>query len=169
MKLVWILCLAAPVLAQVTFRTSASSMMRGPAPVAHAPQPHYRNYYRGGLGYGYWGSSGYWNTAQRLEAAPPPEPKAPVLASSSLYQADRANPVMREYGSLPAATVAPATVALVAFRDGRVEPVQAYWLEGDQFAFVTKADAVRKVPLTTVDAGRSESLNRQQGVEFKLR
>ena len=81
---------------------------------------------------------------------------------------------MREYADLPAsisATVAaaPATpVALIALHDGRVEPVWAYWREGDRLAYVALGDQVRSVPLTSVDLERSQKLNRQQGVEIHL-
>ena len=74
---------------------------------------------------------------------------------------------MREYGSLPAEPTS-SEVALVAFRDGRVEPVRAYWVVGEQFAYVTKEDAVRKVALNRVDLPRSERLNRQQGTLFRI-
>src|SRR5689334_9436772 len=104
---------------------------RGPAPAARpAPLPRYR----GGFGLGYWGG-GYWGSPSviSMPAPAPPEPKAPVLVSSSLYQPDRAQPVLREYGALPVAVAASSTAAVVAFRDGRVEPVLAYWVSGNEF------------------------------------
>jgi len=73
---------------------------------------------------------------------------------------------MREYGAL--STPATERVTLVAFRDGRVEPVWAYWREGEQFAYVAVGDAIRKVPLTTLDLERSKSLNLQQGIHFAI-
>ena len=160
MRLVCVGCLALSALAQINLPSGFPPTPR-PAPQVNHP-------YRGGYGYwggGYWGG-GAWG-APRNEvrpALPPPEPKAPILASSSLYQADRANPVMREYGALPA----PSRVALVALTDGSVQAVWAYWLEGDQLAFVTVGDASHKVPISRLDRDRTEKLNRQQGVDFHL-
>jgi len=166
MKLLWICALAVPAIAQTTLPTGPGSILHGPVPVAR-PQatrsvPHSRG------GYGYWGG-GFWGAVQQIEVRPAPEPaepKAPVLVNSNLYQPDRARPVMREYGAL--STPATERVTLVAFRDGRVEPVWAYWREGEQFAYVAVGDAIRKVPLTTLDLERSKSLNLQQGIHFAI-
>jgi hypothetical protein len=139
----------------------------GPPPAARqAPTQRFPR----GLGFwsgGYWGGS--WNSAPAQVPTPAPAPPAPVLVSSSLYQADRAQPVMREYGSLPAPTTASSPAAVVAFTDGRVEPVLAYWLKGEEFVYIAVGDIVRRVPLTSVDLGRSEGLNRQSGVVFRLK
>lgn len=162
MRLVLICSLALPVFGQ----------LRGPDPAAR-PATHVRSNYRAG----FWGAGGgYWNAPQTLHALDAPGPAeakapilAPILASSSLYQADHAHPVMREYGALlPIVDPIMDEVALVAFRDGRIEPVRAYWLTGEQFAYVTKQDTVRKVAFSSVDTVRSERLNRQQGVEFRI-
>ena len=162
MRLVWICAFTLPLFAQMRVGTAMAGI-RGPGPAARhsTPVP-----YRGtGWGTGYWGWGRGDGVITVLQSAP--EVKAPILASSPLYQADRAQSVMREYGSLPAETAA-SEVALVAFRDGRVEPVRAYWVVGEQFAYVTKDDAVRKVPLNRVDVARSERLNRQQGAVFRI-
>ena len=154
--------------AQIHLPTGQTTV-RGPAPAR--PVARQQTFYRGG--YGYWGS-GYANWPQPRMEAPVavPEPKAPILASSSLYQPDRAQPVMREYGDLPATTLTapkPAgTMSLIAFRDGRIEAVQVYWTEGENLGYVTAGDGVRKAALKTVDVERSEKLNRQKGVEFRL-
>ncbi len=159
MRLVCVGSLALSALAQINLPSGFPPPPRpAPAPAQRVNQP-----YRGG--YGYWGG-GYWSVP-RVEvrpAPPPPEPKAPILASSSLYQADRAKPVMREYGALPA----PSHVTLVALTDGSVQAVWAYWLEGDQLAFVTVGEASHKVPISRLDRDRTEKLNRQQGVDFHL-
>ena len=117
MRLVWICVFTVPLFAQMRVG-NAMAGIRGPQPAARhsTPVPHRGN--------GYWGwACGYGVTAPSpvvLQSAP--EVKAPILVSSPLYQADRAQPVMREYGSvLPELTS--IDVALVAFRDGRVEPV----------------------------------------------
>ncbi|MBY0505753.1 MAG: hypothetical protein K2X03_17695 [Bryobacteraceae bacterium] len=120
---------------------------------------------------GYWGG-GFWGFPPRVEIVqppPPPEPKTPVLVSSPLYQADKAKPEMREYGggTLPPSQTVAGQVAIIAFQDGRVEPVWAYWAEGDQLAYVVVGDQVRKAPLKSVDASRSEKLNQQRGIVFR--
>ncbi len=180
MRLLWTLCCALPLMGQFVFPGRISPHLTGPAP---RPEPsHVRVAPPGGRGAtGYWGAgywgAGYWGGTSPTVLVPPtaPEPKPPVLNSSSLYQADRAQPVMREYGALPEPTAvspAPASaltpLAVLAFRDGRVEPVRAYWAEGEQLAYVTAQDVVRKVAKAAVDVPRSTSLSRQQGVEFRL-
>ncbi len=180
MRLLWTLCCALPLLGQFVFPGRLSPHLTGPA--ARSEPSHVRvarPWGRGQTGYwgaGYWGA-GYWDGSPQTVLVPQtaPEPKSPVLNSSSLYQADRAQPVMREYGALPepaAVSPMPATaaapLAVLAFRDGRVEAVRAYWAEGDQLAYVTAQDVVRKVAKAAIDVPRSTSLSRQQGVEFRL-
>ena len=165
MRLVCVGCLALSALAQINLPSGA--------PPATRPAQRVNHLYRGGYGYwggGYYGGGGYWGAPHIAvrPVLPPPEPQAPILASSSLYQADRANPVMREYGALPAANRAVNRVALVALTDGSAHAVWAYWLEGDQLAFVTVGDASHKVPISRLDRDRTEKLNRQQGVDFHL-
>lgn len=156
MRLVWICIFTVPLFAQMRVGPAMAGI-RGPQPAARHSTP----VLRGGTGYWGWGHGyGVTTVVQSM-----PEVKAPILVSSPLYQADRAQPVMREYGSNEPAS---SEVALVAFRDGRVEPVQAYWLVGGQLAYVTTDDAVRKVALKSVDLPRSERLNRQQGAQFRI-
>ena len=163
MRLIGLCLLALPALAQVKFGV-VSPAIRGPEPV-RPRATHQRNLSRG---WGAWGG-GWWAAPPVIVSAPAPEPERPVLASSSLYQAEKARPVMREYGALPTPAAASLTAkALVAFEDGRVEPVLAYWREGELVGYVTMADEVRRVTMTTVDVARSEKLNRQQGVRFDL-
>ena len=114
MRLVWICVFTVPLFAQLRVG-SAMAIIRGPQqPAARhsTPLPYW--------GTGYWGWGHGYGTTVVVQTEP--EVQAPILASSPLYQADRAQPVMREYGSLPAETTS-IEVALVAFRDGHVEPV----------------------------------------------
>lgn len=188
MRFAGLICLSAAMLLGQGNRQPGTTLVIGPQnrperhQGAHGPEMRpgsgpVRN--RGSLGrmpLGYWGI-GYGGFNGTV-GAPPPQPQAappvpPILASSSLYEPDRAQPVMREYSDLPlsapSAFLIPARpVALIAFRDGRVEPVQAYWLEGDELAFLGVNDLVRRAPKSTVDVGRSESLSLQQGVRFSL-
>ena len=92
MRLVWICVFTVPLFAQMRFGTAMAGI-RGPQPVARhsTPVPHR------GTGYWNWGRA-YGATTVLMQSAP--EAKAPILVSSPLYQADRAQPVMREYGSL---------------------------------------------------------------------
>lgn len=173
MRFVWLVSFFGVTLFGQAGRQPGTTLVIGPqnppgrAPGGHRPGPgHPRNFSR--LPLGYWGIGyGGYDLTPPQTPTPAREPAAPILSSSSLYQPDRAQPVMREYGTLPA--VAPLRpIALVAFRDGHVEPVQAYWIEGDELAFLTMTDVVRRAPKSTVDAVRSESLSRQQGVKFSL-
>ena len=115
MRLVWICVFTVPLFAQMRVGFAMAGI-RGPQPAAHhsKPLPH-----RGGSGYWGWGR-GYGTT---VVVQPVPEVQAPILVSSPLYQADRAQPVMREYGSVAPEPTA-SEVALVAFRNGRVELVR---------------------------------------------
>ena len=95
MRLVWIYVFTVPLFAQMRVGTAMAGI-RGPQPAARqsTPVPH--------RGTGYWGwARGYGVTApSTVVTQSAPEAKAPILVSSPLYQADRAQPVMREYGSL---------------------------------------------------------------------
>lgn len=90
MRLVWICVFTVPLFAQM--RVGSAMAIRGPQPAARRPAPApYR-------GTGYWGWGLGYGTTVVVQTAP--EVQAPILVSSPLYQADRAQPVMREYGSL---------------------------------------------------------------------
>ncbi len=179
MRFVWLVSLFGIILFGQAGRQPGTTLVIGPqnngrAPSAHAPTlGHPRHFARLPLRYWGIGYGGYdltpplTSVTHSPPAQPLAQPPAPILASSSLYQPDRAQPVMREYGT-PAEPTHGRPVALVAFRDGRVEPVQAYWREGDDLAFLTMADLVRRAPSNTVDIARSENLSRQQGVQFSL-
>jgi hypothetical protein len=105
--------------------------------------------------------------SRRPVTIPPAEAPCDVLVvSSSLYQPDQAQPVMREYGQLPA-TIRP--MAVVGLRDGRVLPVSGYWVEDGELVYVSaRKDRVRRVAMAAVDVPRSERLNRQRGMAFRI-
>jgi len=174
----WLTCcwLVLPLAAQISLGNLPSGISGPRMPASRPVGP--RAPFRGGFGpYLPWGG-GYGVPSTVVIEKSAPAPPAPILVNSNLYQPDKAQPAMREYSALPppASSVAPASTpatapapALIAFRDGRLEPVQAYWLDGANLAYVTLNDAVRKVLRSSVDEARSEALNRQQGVEFRLR
>ncbi|MGA2434705.1 MAG: hypothetical protein ABSG25_05405, partial [Bryobacteraceae bacterium] len=57
---------------------------------------------------------------------------------------------------------------LIALKNGQVYSALAYWPQDKTLNFVDMQGTRRQVPLTDVDAARSESINRQRGVDFGL-
>jgi hypothetical protein len=57
---------------------------------------------------------------------------------------------------------------LVAFRDGVIRAATAYSVEGETLRYVTDQNEQHSAPLSTVDKERSEQLNRERRVEFRL-
>lgn len=60
------------------------------------------------------------------------------------------------------------TITTLAFQDGSVDSVIAYWQQGDQLHYVASDYAKKVVPIGTFDKARSEQLNRDRKVEFRL-
>lgn len=159
------------------------------APIYPVAVPVFVNPY---AGYGY----GYGYPAPQQASAPvtvinAPQPSPTVIINQN-YAPERANPVMRDYSQeqLPepasvqsyqapipsnpdppkrsAASDQP-TIYLLALKDGTVYSAYAYWLEGDTVHYVTTKHAHNQASLDLVDASVSEQLNRERGVEFKLK
>jgi len=111
---------------------------------------------------GGYGSSGpsvviVSNTPYGYPAAPPEPPPAPP-------------PVVREAppATAPQAGKYEEQLYLVAFRDGTIRPVVAYWVEGMTLHYVTMDHEQKQVPLSTTDRDLSERLNRERNVGFRL-
>jgi hypothetical protein len=120
----------------------------------------YPNSYPYDSGYGASGPSVMIvsNTPYGYPAAPPEAPPPP--------------PVVREYTPAPA----PAPQAgkyeeqlyLVAFHDGTIRAVLAYWVDGTTLHYVTMDHEQKQTPLSSTDRDLSERLNRERNVPFRL-
>jgi hypothetical protein len=83
--------------------------------------------------------------------------------------------MMREY-TAPAPPAPPATAQrkydeplyLLAFNDGVIRAVLAYWVEGASLHYVTLEHAQKQVALASIDRGLSERLNGERNVTFQL-
>jgi hypothetical protein len=62
----------------------------------------------------------------------------------------------------------PAQFFLIALKDGTVNAVTSYWVDGLMLNYITLPGAHAMVRLDLVDRGLSLELNRQRNVEFRL-
>ena len=62
----------------------------------------------------------------------------------------------------------PAQFFLIALKDGTVNAVTSYWVDGLMLNYITLPGAHVMVRLDLVDIGLSRDLNRQRNVEFRL-
>jgi hypothetical protein len=87
---------------------------------------------------------------------PPPPPPPP-------------QPVVREYGPpAPQATNYETPLYLVAFQDGTIRAVLAYWVDGATLHYVSMDHEQKQAPLASIDRLLSERLNRERNVTFRL-
>jgi hypothetical protein len=82
------------------------------------------------------------------EAAPPP-------------------PSVREYPP-PQAQEYETPLFLLAFKDGTIRAVLAYWVDGPTLRYVSMDHEQKQTPLTSIDRDLSERLNRERNVIFSL-
>jgi hypothetical protein len=57
---------------------------------------------------------------------------------------------------------------LLAFKDGVIRAVVAYWADKDAVHYVTMDHENRQASLGTIDRDLSERLNQERGVDFRL-
>ena len=60
------------------------------------------------------------------------------------------------------------TLFLLAMNDGTIRAVLAYWVEGATVHYVTMDHEQKQTPLSSLDHGLSERLNRERNVTFRL-
>jgi hypothetical protein len=113
---------------------------------ASAPDP-----YAGSYGY----NSDWYPPAQSYTAPiPPPPPPAPVI---------------KEYVWPPSqAQSTEPPLYLIAFQDGVIRAVAAYWVDGATLHYVSMDHEQKQAPLSSVDRMLSERLNRERNVTFQL-
>lgn len=162
---------------------------RGPRTVV-VPYPVYVGGYYPGLGYdtppptyGYQPQVGYGYDQ--------PSSSPPVVIINQNFSPERANPLMRDYSQtqLPAAppllpqdatqpnkqATAPTadtsddrTIYLIAFKDQKILPALAYWVEGDTLFYITLQSDRNQATLDLVDRDLSKRLNNERGLDFRL-
>jgi hypothetical protein len=82
--------------------------------------------------------------------APPPEPSVrqyPPAAQDQKYE---------------------TPLFLLAFKDGSIKAVLAYWVDGATLHYVSMDHEQKQAPLTSVDRDLSERFNRERNVTFRL-
>ena len=93
--------------------------------------------------------------------SPAPPPEAPQPSG------------MREFSAPGPPAVEPErakeTIYLIAFKDGSVQAAVAWWVDQDALHFVTPRRDQKRENIEHVDRELSIRLNRERGVEFKLK
>jgi hypothetical protein len=104
-------------------------------------------------------------------SAPPQQPAPQVIIQNfatpaesdtvSIYQAPSRKPV-------ETSTVNPEYY-LIAFKDNTIYSALGYWIEGDTLHYLTSGNVRNQVSLELVDEPLTERLNKDRGVDVKLR
>jgi hypothetical protein len=115
--------------------------------------------------YGYadsgYGSSGpsvaiVSNSPYSYPAAPPPAYAPPP------------EPAVRQYPPAAQEQKYETPLFLLAFKDGNIKAVLAYWVDGATLHYVSMDHEQKQGPLTSVDRDLSERFNRERNVTFRL-
>ncbi|MCE5306382.1 MAG: hypothetical protein LLG20_01955 [Acidobacteriales bacterium] len=123
----------------------------------------------------------------------PASPQPTQVVVNNFYSPDAARPLEREPGSeneetrgvqvYSAPSLAPTTaeepaavkreakpaVYLLVFKDNSIQSVAAYWREAGKLHYLTVQGDHKSAPLESLDRGYTENLNRERGLEFKLK
>lgn len=150
-----------------------------------------------GYGNGYYPNGNYGNgygPDDGSQRQPIVQSAPPIVIINRDYQPEHLNPVMRDYSNtpLPESAIPPdpargqlrvydntvvnnadrdpdePTIYLLAFKDQKVVPALAYWVEGETLHYITRQHAMNVISLSLVDRDFSMKLNRERNVEFKL-
>ena len=87
------------------------------------------------------------------DVGPPPAPPAPVV---------------RQYLPAPQQQKYETPLFLIAFKDGAIRAVLAYWVDGATLHYVSMDHEQKQAPLSSVDRDLSERFNRERNVTFSL-
>ncbi len=145
-------------------------------------------YWPGYFGYSYSSYDGYFDGYRAGYAAPqysyggvqstpvlivnqwePPyynPPAGNVIPSTRGYRDER-NAARDERADSPDTPYQP-TIYKIAFQDHQIIPALAYWVKDGLLHYVTLDHALQEAPVQSVDRPRSEQINREQGVSFRL-
>jgi hypothetical protein len=126
--------------------------------------------------YGYDSGYGYAPPAY----APPSYGYAAPPAVNDNYAPEVERPAVREYVPPPSSSnypgppqqgPPPATTSsyyLIAFPNGSVSVVVAYWTKGDMLHYVTRDKVEHQLPISQIDRDLTEQLNHERNVEFRI-
>jgi hypothetical protein len=129
----------------------------------------------GGFGYydPYWNSPySYQDSGYSSDYGYPAAQAPPVIVNQEFQIEAPPQPLVREYA--PSAPPAPVQrqyeepLYLIAFNDGVIRAVLAYWVEGGSLHYVTMDHAQKQVALASIDRALSERLNGERNVTFQL-
>jgi hypothetical protein len=98
-----------------------------------------------------------------------------VIVNQDFQTGPASAPMVREYTN-PGPPAPPVAVQrkydtplyLIAFNDGVIRAVLAYWADGASLHYVTMEHAQKQVALASIDRGLSERLNGERNVPFQL-
>jgi hypothetical protein len=125
-------------------------------------------YYDSSYGNPYNGSSYAGPGVTIISNSPYDYPAEPPVVIDDGSRAQAAPPVVRDYAPRPPENKYQDQLFLVAFHDGMIRAVLAYWAEGATLHYVTMDHEQKQTPLATVDRDLSERLNRERNVTFRL-
>jgi len=102
-----------------------------------------------------------------------------VIINQQYVPPSEPNSVLREYSYNPPPPAPPRAslqgpskdeepLYLIAFNDGVIRAVLAYWTQGSSLHYVTLDHAQKQVTLASVDRGLSARLNAERNVAFQL-
>ena len=108
-------------------------------------------------GYGSGGPSGaIVSNSPWYPAAPPPAYAPPP------------QPAVRQYPPAAQEQKYETPLFLLAFKDGSIKAVLAYWVDGMTLHYVSMDHDQKQAPLSSVDRDLSERFNRERNVTFRL-
>jgi hypothetical protein len=116
-------------------------------------------------GYGSYGY-GYANPSVLVISNGVPQSQPPVVVEQAPPE-----PAVREYSAAPPPSQPKQyeePLYLLAMKDGTIRAVLAYWVEGSTVHYVTMEHEQKQMPLSALDRGLSERLNRERNVTFSL-
>ena len=135
-------------------------------------------YFYGGYGYydPYWYSSpdAYSDSGYSSDYGYPAPQAPPVIVNQEFQPPPAPAPIVREYtapGPPAPAALQPkyeTPLYLLAFHDGEIRAVLAYWVDGASLHYVTMEHAQKQTALASVDRALSERLNGERNVTFQL-
>jgi hypothetical protein len=135
-------------------------------------------YFYGGYGYydPYWYSSpdAYSDSGYGSDYGYSAPQTPPVIVNQDFQTQPAPPPMVQEYTA--PGPPAPAAVQrkydtplyLLAFHDGEIRAVLAYWVDGASLHYVTMEHAQKQIALASVDRALSERLNGERNVTFQL-
>jgi hypothetical protein len=135
-------------------------------------------YFYGGYGYydPYWYSSpdAYSDSGYGSDYGYSGSQAPPVIVNQEFQPQPAPAPMVREYTAPgPPAPVSnqrkyDTPLYLLAFHDGEIRAVLAYWVDGASLHYVTMEHAQKQTALASVDRALSERLNGERNVSFQL-